>query len=114
MVKTLPADAGDAMDADLIPGLGRCLGGEDEKFKCLAFWSFLELDISVCVYTHIHKYTHTHIYVYTCMCCAVLSRLVLSDSVTLWTVARQASLSMRILQARILEWVAMTSSRGSS
>ena len=45
------------------------------------------------------------------MCCAVLSRLVLSDSVTLWTVARQASLSMRILQARILVWVAISSSR---
>ena len=32
---------------------------------------------------------------------------------TLWTVARQAPLSMGILQARILEWVAMPSSRGS-
>ena len=30
------------------------------------------------------------------------------------TVARQAPLSMGILQARILEWVAMPSSRGSS
>ena len=30
---------------------------------------------------------------------------------TLWTGAHQASLSMRILQARILEWVAMLSSR---
>ena len=35
-------------------------------------------------------------------------------SVTLWTVAHQALLSMGILQARILEWVAMPSSRGSS
>ena len=34
--------------------------------------------------------------------------------VTPWTVARQVSLSMEILQARILEWVAMPSSRGSS
>ena len=34
--------------------------------------------------------------------------------VTPWTVARQAPLSMGILQARILEWVAMSSSRGSS
>ena len=34
--------------------------------------------------------------------------------VTPWTVARQAFLSMGILQARILEWVAMPSSRGSS
>ena len=31
-----------------------------------------------------------------------------------WTIARQAPLSMGILQARILEWVAMFSSRGSS
>ena len=30
-----------------------------------------------------------------------------------WTIAHQAPLSMRILQARILEWVAMLSSRGS-
>ena len=34
--------------------------------------------------------------------------------VTPWTVACQASLSMGILQARILEWVAMPFSRGSS
>ena len=33
---------------------------------------------------------------------------------TLWTVASQAPLSMGIFQARILEWVAMPSSRGSS
>ena len=41
-----------------------------------------------------------------CVC-----RSVMSDSVTLWTVAEQAPL---ILQARILEWVAMPFSRGSS
>ena len=34
--------------------------------------------------------------------------------VTLWTVAHQAPLSMGILQARILEWVAIPFSRGSS
>ena len=33
---------------------------------------------------------------------------------TQWTVAHQAPLSVGILQARILEWVAMPSSRGSS
>ena len=38
----------------------------------------------------------------------------MSKSAILWTVARQAPLSMRILQARILEWVAMPSSRGCS
>ena len=31
-----------------------------------------------------------------------------------WTIAHQASLSVGILQARILEWVALPSSRGSS
>ena len=35
-------------------------------------------------------------------------------SATPWTVARQAPLSTGILQARILEWVAMPSCRGSS
>ena len=35
-------------------------------------------------------------------------------TLTPWTAAHQASLSMGILQARILEWVAMPSSRGSS
>ena len=32
---------------------------------------------------------------------------------TPWTIARQATLSMEILQARILEWVAISFSRGS-
>ena len=43
--------------------------------------------------------------------CAVFSHSVVSDSVTPWTVARQAPLSMGILQAKILEWVAMPFSR---
>jgi len=34
--------------------------------------------------------------------------------VTPWTVACQVPLSLGILQLRILEWVAMPSSRGSS
>ena len=42
------------------------------------------------------------------------SRSVAQLSATPWTVARQGPLSMGILQARILEWVAMPSSRGSS
>ena len=48
------------------------------------------------------------------LCCAVLSRSVVSDSATLWTAVCQASLSMGLLQARMLEWVAILSSRGSS
>ena len=44
--------------------------------------------------------------------CCVLNRVRLFA--TPWTAAHQASLSMGILQARILEWVAMPSCRGSS
>ena len=46
------------------------------------------------------------------MCCAVLSYVQLFG--TPQTVAYQAPLCMRILQARILEWVAISFSRGSS
>ena len=46
----------------------------------------------------------------TACCCSSHVRLL----VMLWTVARHAPLSMGIFQARILEWVAMPSSRGSS
>ena len=46
------------------------------------------------------------------MLCSVA--LVVFDSVTQWTIALQASVSIQILQARILEWVSMPSSRGSS
>ena len=42
-------------------------------------------------------------------CCSIMSY-----SLTPWTVACKAPLSMGILQARILEWFAMPSSRGSS
>ena len=45
-------------------------------------------------------------------CAESLSRVWLF--VTPWIVARQAPLSIGILQTRILEWVAMPSSRGSS
>ena len=39
---------------------------------------------------------------------------VMSDSVTTWTVAHQAPLSMGILQAIILKWLAISLSRESS
>ena len=50
-------------------------------------------------------------YTHACML-SCLSHVLLFA--TLWTVAHQAPLFMGILQARILEWVAMPSSRGSS
>ena len=48
------------------------------------------------------------------MSCAMLSHSVVSDFETSWTLAHQALLAMGILQARILEWVAIPSSRESS
>ena len=53
---------------------------------------------------------------YCAVCHAVLSHSVMSVSLRSHGlhVAHQAFLSMRILQARILEWVVMPSSRGSS
>ena len=49
------------------------------------------------------------------VCVYVLSRFGhVQLFVTPWTVALQAPLSMGILQARILEWIAMPSFRGSS
>ena len=49
-----------------------------------------------------------------CFLCAVLSCYHVRVFATPWTVARQAPLSIGILQARILEWIAMPSSRGLS
>ena len=56
--------------------------------------------------------THTHTHTSLCVFAYLSSRVWLF--VTLWIVAHQAPLPMGILQARILEWVAMSSSRGSS
>ena len=46
--------------------------------------------------------------------CAALSHSAVSDSVTPWTATHQAPLSIGILLSRILDWVAVPSSRGSS
>ena len=49
-----------------------------------------------------------------CLLCCAQSLCPVQLLVTSWTIARQALLSMGILQARILEWIAMPSSKGSS
>ena len=52
---------------------------------------------------------------YNCMSAVLRESLIrVRLCATPWTVALQAPLSMGILQARILEWFAMPSSRGSS
>ena len=59
-----------------------------------------------------HHWTF-HNQVYMCVCVlSCFSRVWLFA--ILWTVAHQAALSRGILQPRILEWVAMPSSRGPS
>ena len=79
------------------------------------------------VVTYMCTYIYIYIYIYICWsplyntaseyfayfsCVCVVSRV--WHFVTPWTVAHQAPLSMGILQARILEWVVMPSSSGSS
>ena len=50
-----------------------------------------------------------------CKCVHVLHHLIyVWPFVTVWTVACPATLSLGVLQARVLEWVAMPPSRGSS
>ena len=60
---------------------------------------------------HILKINLIHIFC-TVLCLVLLCHAQLFS--TPWTTARKTPLSMRILQARILEWVAMSFSRGFS
>ena len=48
-------------------------------------------------------------YIYVCVCCSVMS-----NSATQWTYSLPGSSVHGILQAGILEWVAIPFSRGSS
>ena len=73
----------------------------------------------VCMFVTLSYLQVTHMHTYTQMhtnknngCVYALSRVQLFEA--LRTAAYQASLSVEIFQAKILEWVAMPSSRGSS
>ena len=69
-------------------------------------------------YTSIKTLYFHFLLVCVCVCVCVCARTLVTQSctffVTPWTVAYQAPLSMGTLQARILEWVAISFSRGSS
>ena len=72
--KNLPANAGDAREAGLIPGLGRspgagngnplqssCLGNPLDRGVCWAIvHGFAESDMTKQLSTHTHTHTHTH------------------------------------------------------
>ena len=78
-------------------------------------WAGLYEHLHIHIHRHLHldldlDLGHTHPQMRVCML-SLFSRIWLFA--TPWTIPCQASLSMGILQARILEWVAMPSSRGS-
>ena len=75
----------------------------------LYLWSYLFSHIKYSPF--IPDFNYGNIF---CILCAMLSYSVVPDSATPWTIASQALWSIGILQARLLEWVAMPSSRGSS
>ena len=66
------------------------------------------------LYNVTQLYTHTHTYTHTCICVCALSHSVMSDSCDPMDCSLQESSVHGILQARLQEWVAMPSSRGSS
>ena len=119
VVKNLPADGGDRRDTGSIPGLGRSPEGghgNPVQYSCLenpmdrgaretTDHSHKELDMTDAC-THAHHLKEVQFSSVTQSCPTLCDPI---DSI-----AHQSPLSMGILQARILEWVAMPSSRGSS
>ena len=71
--------------------------------------SLLAIKLSKFTHTHPHTHTHTHIYLYMCLCAK--SCLSFCDPTNC---SLPGSSVHGIFQARILEWVAFSFSRGSS
>ena len=77
-------------------------------FKSVAH--IIHIYAHMCLYAHI--YTHTYVHTHICACMLSLQLcLTLCDTVDC---SPPGSSDLGILQAGILEWVAMPSSRGSS
>ena len=91
--------------------LGQTRGhGEGQRgLACCSPWGCKELDMTVWLNKKNNK---GRILTYMLFCALSLSHV--QPFLTPWTVARQASLSMGILLARIMECFAMPSPRGSS
>ena len=76
----------------------------------LSLWISLLLSLPLYMHTCVYYTKHTHIYM---LCLVTQLRPTLCNTMDCSPV-HQIPLSMRILHTRILEWVAMPSSRGSS
>ena len=81
----------------------------DMRILSLSFCEFMYLCISNCLKKEVKKYIHAQIYFCICVCVGgwVLSHV--------WLFENPCTISVHgIFQARILEWVAISSSNGSS
>ena len=143
VVNSLPANLGDVRDTGSIPGSGRSPGGghgNPLQYSCLehpmdrgAWWATV-YGVAKSLAQLKWLSTHTWMYdicrvlcvcekwswqpfvfyfsIYPCVCLSPLSRVWFF--VNPWTLAHQAPLSMEFSMVRILEWVAVSFSRGSS
>ena len=85
-------------------GQEKCSVGED------AYLIYFSINTEIYTYIYIYIFLLLLLFRYFILC----AHSVMSNSVTQWAVTSQAPLSMGFFQARILEWVAVSSSRGSS
>ena len=116
------------------PGENLSQSGDRSQISCIAgqiFTIWATRDLSKTTYLHVILnlggyfelnfllfksmfYLHTLIGMISSVMCCAQSLSCVQLFVTPWTRAHQAPLSMGIIQAKILEWVAIPSSRGSS
>ena len=90
-----------------------CVLNMSHCYKLLTIWIYLLFGVFLALGIEVNSGRCTFGIMRSCACvCYHFSHIWLFA--TPWTVAYQAPLSMVILQARVLEWVAMSSSRGSS
>ena len=135
MLKNPPANGGDARDEGSIPGWGRSPevgNGNPLQYSCLenpmdrGAWQAivhgvgksrtgLSVCARACTCAHKHTHTHTHIHVLPKACAVLcfLTQLCTALYNTMNHSSRGSSVH-GVLQATILEWAALPSSRGST
>ena len=117
VVKNPPANAGDTRDVGSMPGLGRSPGAGNSAEN------LTRLSTHTCTHSYIgyHRIlsrvpsANSRSLLVTCFICESVSHSVMSDSLQPHELYSLPDSSVhRILQAWILEWVAILFSRGSS